>query len=349
MTTEPHAEGTTAALRGSGRPVAIAQPPGIDGLVFRRWRDEADLAGYVAVVNASWAADGMPLRTGPENEATDLRHRDGFELETDLVLAELDSGLIGFASASVEREDDGGRRHWTSVMLAPAGRRPGLLEALYDWAEEHHRAIAATDPRPDHGLWAWVADDERWWAGFLAGRGYRSVRWFSEMVRDTLVDLPDKPLPPGLEVRPVPAAGIRRVLEARDEAFRDHWGHTPMTQADVRAVIDHPRTDPSLWVVAWDGDEVAGLVVVDILHDENAAFGLRRGWLRSVATRRPWRNRGLASALCVLAMRGLRDRGYTSVGLGVDTENPTGAYGLYERLGFRVDLRASIMHRPLQR
>lgn len=349
MTTEPLADGTTAALRGSGIALPITPPAGIDGLVFRRWRDEADLAGYVAVINGSWAADGLPLRTGPENEATELRHRDAFDLETDLALAELDGRLVGFAITNVEREEDGGGRHWTSVMLTPEGRRPGMLEALYDWAEAHHRAIAATDPRPSHGLWAWVQEGEQAWAGFLAGRGYRPVRWFTEMVRDTLDDLPDKPLPAGLEVRPVPVDGIRRILEARDEAFRDHWGHTPMTEADVRAVLDHPHTDPSLWVVAWDGDEIAGLVVVDILHDDNAAFGTRRGWLRSVGTRRPWRNRGLASALCVLAMRGLRDRGYTSVGLGVDTENPTGALGLYERLGFRLDLRASIMRRPLER
>ncbi len=94
-----------------------------------------------------------------------------------------------------------------------------------------------------------------------------------------------------------------------------------------------------MWVVAWDGEEVAGLVMGSLMHGENAAFGWRRGWLGAVATRRPWRGRGLASAMMVRAIERLRDRGLTSVALGVDTENPYDALGLYERLGFRAQDR----------
>jgi ribosomal protein S18 acetylase RimI-like enzyme len=35
--------------------------------------------------------------------------------------------------------------------------------------------------------------------------------------------------------------------------------------------------------------------------------------------------------------------------LGVDTENPTGALGLYEGLGFEVDQRTSAYGRTLER
>jgi len=52
--------------------------------------------------------------------------------------------------------------------------------------------------------------------------------------------------------------------------------------------------------------------------------------------RRPWRRRGLASALIVSALAGLRDAGMTEAMLGVDTENPSGALHLYESLGFGV-------------
>ncbi len=349
---------TTAAdpptpLRASGSRVVIPDGPRATGLTFRRWRDASDLDGWVALVNASWAADGLPFRTGPEQEGIELRRTPGFDLERDVVLAELDGRLVGFARTGAETASEGVRRHWLSVMVAPDGRIPGVREALLDWAEHRHRERAASEtsegPAPaDRVLESWANEQEQDWLALLGARGYRPVRWFTEMVRDTLDDLPDRPLPAGLKVRPVLPDDIRAILTAKDEAFQDHWSHVPMTEEDVLAVVEHPHTDPSLWAVAWDGDDVAGLVIGHELHDDNAAFGWRRGWLASVATRRRWRNRGLASALCVQAMRQLRDHGLTSAALGVDTENQSGALGLYERLGFRLDVRAVVIRRPLE-
>ncbi len=48
-----------------------------------------------------------------------------------------------------------------------------------------------------------------------------------------------------------------------------------------------PKFDPSLFVMAWDGDEIAGGVINEINATENAAFNRKRGWLRSVFVRRP--------------------------------------------------------------
>ncbi len=154
---------------------------------------------------------------------------------------------------------------------------------------------------------------------------------------------PIRPLPDGLELRPVRPEDIRKIVAAKEEAFADHWGHRPMTEQALRGFLDHPTTDPSLWMVAWDGQDVAGMVLGSIMRDENAAFGWRRGWLGAVGTRTPWRGRGLASALIVKALEALRDRGMTGAGLGVDTENQHDALGLYTRLGFVPDQRFLIL------
>ena len=106
------------------------------------------------------------------------------------------------------------------------------------------------------------------------------------------------------------------------------------------------RTDLSIWVIAFDGDEVAGGILNAIDADQNAALGLQRGWLGGVFTRRAWRRRGLATALIAESLRLLRDRGMTSAGLGVDADNPSGALGLYEGLGFAVDSRSTAWRRP---
>ena len=76
------------------------------------------------------------------------------------------------------------------------------------------------------------------------------------------------------------------------------------TDDDFRAWFADPDLDTSLWRVAWDGDEVAGLRHDVHLAEENETLGLRRGWLEHVSVRRPWRRRGLASALIASALAG---------------------------------------------
>ena len=99
--------------------------------------------------------------------------------------------------------------------------------------------------------------------------------------------------------------------------------------------------------MAWANDEVAGDVLVAVHEDENAALGVHRGWLDSVAVRRPWRRQGLATALVVRALHALRAAGYSGAVLGVDASNPQDALGLYRRVGFEVVSSATAYRRPL--
>jgi ribosomal protein S18 acetylase RimI-like enzyme len=78
-------------------------------------------------------------------------------------------------------------------------------------------------------------------------------------------------------------------------------------------------------------------------------MGVRRGWLEHISVRAPWRRRGLARAMTAESLRRLRDAGMTEAMLGVDADNPTGALGLYQRLGFEVDARSTAYRRPLTR
>ena len=82
---------------------------------------------------------------------------------------------------------------------------------------------------------------------------------------------------------------------------------------------------------------------------ENERLGVKRGWLERISVRRPWRRRGLGRALTAAAMRRLHDAGMDDAMLGVDTENPTGALGLYESLGFTVNSNAAAYRRSLER
>ncbi|MBA2299568.1 MAG: GNAT family N-acetyltransferase [Chloroflexi bacterium] len=80
---------------------------------------------------------------------------------------------------------------------------------------------------------------------------------------------------------------------------------------------------------------------------ENEELGVARGWLEHISVRRPWRRRGLGRAITAEALRRLAAAGMTDAMLGVDADNPTGALGLYEGLGFEVDQRSQVYRRPL--
>jgi ribosomal protein S18 acetylase RimI-like enzyme len=183
----------------------------------------------------------------------------------------------------------------------------------------------------------------------LAANDFERVRRFFLMRRDLTAPIPDPPLPDGIEVRPVTPDQHRAIHDAQFEAFRDHWGSREPTEQDFERTHGRKELDTGLWVVAWDGAQVAGVVENWIWPEENAELGVARGWLERISVRRPWRRRGLARALTAASLRRLRDAGMVEGMLGVDATNPHGAFGLYEGLGFEIQRRESAYRRTYPR
>ena len=55
----------------------------------------------------------------------------------------------------------------------------------------------------------------------LENSGYQPIRYFYEMVRPTLDDIPEFPLPECLEVRPVLPEHYRAIWQSIDETSQD--------------------------------------------------------------------------------------------------------------------------------
>ena len=159
--------------------------------------------------------------------------------------------------------------------------------------------------------------------------------------------MPEATLPDGLEVRPVRPEQHRTIWDADVEAFRDHFEASVRTEADYEHWISSPTIDTSLWQVAWDGIEVAGSVMTSINAEENEKLGLKIAWLDHISVRRPWRKRGVASALIASTLGILRERGMEIAALGVDAENPTGALRVYEAMGFARHKTGISYRKPL--
>jgi mycothiol synthase len=264
-----------------------------------------------------------------------INHLDNFSGQDDIVLVENEDGLIAFAMAFWYRETHGDviLRHLVRVL--PEWRGFGIEEALLAWSEEHLLVKPIGVVEGDLYLSSSAVSTEDNRIEQLKANGYKPARYFFEMVRPLDEPIPDHPLPAGLEVRTVLPDHYRQIFEASDEAFQDHWGHVPLTENMIREWMDSPEFQPELWQVAWDGDQVSGMVLNYIRHDENERFNRKRGYTEDISVRRPWRRRGLATALLARSLKVLKGYGMLEAGLGVDTENPNGALQLYERLGFK--------------
>lgn len=179
-------------------------------------------------------------------------------------------------------------------------------------------------------------------AELLAGRGYREVRRFWDMT----VELGDEPpgapvVPEGLRIEGFSDDSARAFHAALEEAFEEHWEHQPHPFEDWwERQLARPDHDPSLWFLVRDGEEVAAAT----RNDPERAGG---GWIGAIGVRPAWRGRGLAKALLLQSFREFHRRGQRRVGLGVDSQNTTGATKLYESVGMVVDSEQVVWEKEL--
>jgi mycothiol synthase len=314
-------------------------------LTFRPLRGEVDYPLMLAVAQGSNRADGIGALATLEDIERVCRPADGYDPARDVLLA-LGAGTAGEAPAVIGysrvgwysgREDT--RLYYQVSFLLPEWRGRGVWPVMVRENERRLREIAAGHPATTRRLFqAWATDRQVEWVSVLASQGYQAVRYFFNMLH-RLEEIPDRPLPAGLEVRPVRPEHLRSIwdvqkAESRDlfETVAEDW-----TEDKYQGWRDRPSHTPELWQVAWDGDQVVGMVLARIDEAENKKRGRKRGYTEHIFVRSPWRNRGVASALIARSLRVLKAHGMNEAELGVDSENQSGALGLYERMGYRTD------------
>jgi mycothiol synthase len=327
--------------------IAYPTAPSLPGVTFRHIVMPDDLAVMNDVANAMRLAEGDEWITSDDQFRSYYETLSNCDPATDIVIAERDDRVVGYGRVEWAQELDGARTYEILAFAHPA-EEPPLLRALFHAAEARGLQIAATHPAGPKFLQtdANEAADRR--LAILEELGYEPVRFSFLMTRPNLDDVPDAPMPPGLEVRPVQPDQLRAIFDAEVEAFRDHWGATLPGEADFQRFVNDPvEGNYALWQVGWDGDQVAGMVRGYINAEENERLGHKRGWVENISVRRPWRRRGLARALIASSIRALREQGMTEGALGVDTENPTGALRVYESCGFVVHKREATYRRPI--
>jgi mycothiol synthase len=288
----------------------------LSAFTFRRPRDE-DLANAAAVFAAEEDAVRGRVTLGIE-ELRDWWRL--YDLPGGSWLVENDEGEpIGFSGFLARGEDF---TCWIGVHPQHNGR--GISTELIGRAE--HRVRELGGDRLRAGM---LAENERARA-LLEALGFREVRRFFHMQ----IDFDGAPSSPeaveGIRIATFRFTDARRFHQALNEAFADDWGFVPMSFDEWKQFrLEASDADTSLWSLAWDDAEVAGVIRCDARK-----FG--GGFVGALGVRRPWRGRGIGTALLRHAFVEYHRRGMPRVSLGVDSENPSGATRLYERAGMRV-------------
>ncbi|MEX2548330.1 MAG: GNAT family N-acetyltransferase [Chloroflexota bacterium] len=322
-----------------------------EGFRLRPYAGESDIPAIVNIVNRALEHDGVPFRTSVPDLTARHRHpSEMFDAARDVTIAEVDGEPVAYSDRSwVDTTLESFREYRVDGAVLPEWLRRGIGTALLAENERLSRELATTHSTDRPRIFgSWTSDRQEGAHALLRRAGFQQVRWFFEMTRPLNEPIPDIPLPDGIEVRPVTPEMVRQIWHADVEAFQDHWGGFDSSDQSFKRWLEEPSFDPSLWVIAYDGDEVAGGVVNGIDAEENAALGVKRAWLQSVFTRRQWRRRGLAKALIARSLVAIRERGLDTGILGVDADNPSGALGLYEGIGFGVAERSTAWRKPFE-
>ena len=283
-----------------------------------------DAPAVAALIDARDRADFDEQRpiafSGEELRAWWARNPE--QLETDVWLVLAGDQVVGWAAAGQDGEiADVADESCVHPDFRGRGIGTRLVELAESWARErslprlHMHAVTQKGRR------------------LFAARGFELVRYFWRM-EIYPGEEPPRPDPPGgFSIRAYEPGTDDEVLHAmHQEAFAEHWEFNPRPlESWLRWRTTRSDYLPELWQLAFHGEELAG-----------AALGFGQsglGWILDLAVAPKWRKRGLGLALLQRSFHELYKRGFTQIGLEVDSENETGATRLYERADMRVTRR----------
>lgn len=194
--------------------------------------------------------------------------------------------------------------------------RPELLEEILAWADAGIVYTTEADAGKTARLEA---------AGYAPGA---EERVFNHMARE-LDDVPEPALPDGYRVRPLrgdeellPRVEVHRVVWAPSRVVPESYGRLMREwpyRADLDFVVEAPDGSFAAFCLAW-------------LDPANAA-----GLFEPVGTHPDHQRRGLGTAVCLAALRGLRSAGASRA--VVASLDPSDAESLYEKVGFQTVTR----------
>lgn len=319
---------------------ATVERPASDGELTWRAATTDDIDGIHEAAKAMAAVDHPHYVETREEIAEEFDHS-YVDPSTDSTVAVTPDGtLVAWGFATMPPGQDTLVRSILFGGVRPDHRGRGIGRRLFAWQRERGLQQLASSPKTLPGWLVTYLSDGVTDAQHLYERsGLVVTRYFLELTRDVSLPIAPHPLDPEFRLENFSAARSELTRLSRNDAFRDHWGSQPTTEEQWESFVGRSTTRPDLSHLAIvtnpDGaEEVAGFVLTSVSEDDWPGQGFSSGYIDLVGVARQWRRRGIAPALLTSVMHAIADAGLERAVLDVDSDNPSGALGLYEGVGF---------------
>lgn len=252
--------------------------------------------------------------------------------------------MLGYAYTVHLPSDVKEERCYVFGSVDPDHRRRGIGTRLMEWGVPHAAERLDTSSndlpryiRTDH------SEADLGAAALFRRAGFSVIRYTDELRRPLDTGL-DTSVPHGFTIVAWPVERHDEIRHSKNAAFVDHWGSTPTAAHHWEQMVAGPGARLDLSFVALDADDrVVGHCLAKRFPSDDEVTGRREGWIDNLGVRREARGRGLATALIAHSVAAMRSDDLTHAVLMVDSENPTGAVGLYTSLGF-APVRRVVTH-----
>lgn len=246
----------------------------------------------------------------------------------------LTSRLVGYARTRHMPAETGQERCLIVGVVAPEFRGRGIGGRLLRWgvdrAAEQLRSSGRSLPRYIRVRTLETIESAR---RLYTANGLEAVRWSDDMIRPLGGVAEPAPLD-GIDLVPWPDDRNEEIRRVKNAAFADHWGSTPSSPQLWALVSAGHGVRRDCSSVALAGDRIVALCLCARYPEADQVTGRRDGWINLVGTLRPYRGRGIATALVLRSLGAFDREGLTHAALNVDADSPTGAGRLYREMGF---------------
>lgn len=338
--TESAPSGTSPLSARVVAPAEASAAP-VDGVSWRA-AAVADIEAITEVVQAADRVDHPHFLTTREEIAEEFESSHLHAVRDTLVGIAPDGSMVAYGIVALSPGQETLVRSIVFGAVRPEWRGRGIGRALLDWQEQRAlQQLATSQKRLPGWIMTYAEESSHSAIRLLQRAGFGIARYYSELQRPLNEPLPSVDPPAGIVIEPLAEADVEVLRLARNDSFRDHFGSQPVLAEQWQQFMRRSTTRHDLSFIARSDDgRIAGFVVTTVNPDDWESQGFSHAYIDLVGVTRAFRGRGIAPALLAHTLAALTDEGLEGAVLDVDTDSPTGAHSLYERVGFRESSRS---------